>query len=137
MVGGKSYDVMVEELGATAVPAPQFSAPAIGVQSVAPLQSAVPSKPSPVGAAPSQPLTAPAIPSGIAGPGSVKAPIPGTVRSIAVSQGQAVRKGDVILILEAMKMENEICSEVDGTIVRVYVDCGVMVNTGDLLMDIA
>ena len=74
-------------------------------------------------------------PSGPTAESIVKAPMPGIILSVKVSPGQAVKKGQVLMILEAMKMENEICAATDGTIKSVYVKSGQSVNTGDLLVE--
>jgi len=66
----------------------------------------------------------------------VKAPIPGTILKIEVKEGDSVKKGDVILILEAMKMENEILAPVDGTVATINVETGASVNSGDVLATI-
>ncbi|AFK85961.1 MULTISPECIES: biotin/lipoyl-containing protein [Thermoanaerobacterium] len=65
---------------------------------------------------------------------SINAPMPGTILDVKISQGQTVRRGDVLLILEAMKMENEITSPYDGTIISINVSKGASVNTGDVLL---
>ncbi|SHJ76028.1 Biotin-requiring enzyme [Clostridium amylolyticum] len=67
----------------------------------------------------------------------IEAPMPGTILNVAVNPGQAVKKGDLLVILEAMKMENEIVSPVDGTITNVNVTKGQTVNPGDTLVVIA
>lgn len=72
-----------------------------------------------------------------AAPGVVVAPMPGTVLKVHVSPGDTVRVGDVLLMLEAMKMENEISSHVSGTVKAVYAKEGQSVNTGDTLMTIS
>ena len=115
-VNGQSYDVTVEESGAGPAPA-QYKAP------------------SPVVAAPvaAPPAPAPAT----AGASGVRAPMPGTVISFKVSQGQAVKRGDVLLILEAMKMENEIVAPADGTVKALCVAAGAAVKAGELLVDLA
>ena len=69
----------------------------------------------------------------ITGGEQVKSPMPGTIVKVVANEGSTVKKGDVILILEAMKMENEITSPVDGTIVEFAVAKGTTVNTGDVL----
>ncbi len=66
---------------------------------------------------------------------NVNSELPGTVTKINVSNGQRVKRGDVLLVIEAMKMANEIVSEVDGTVQRVAVTQGQSVNQGDLLVE--
>ena len=80
-------------------------------------------------------IKAPAAPAAAAPAGGEKitSPMPGTILSVNVSNGSAVKKGDVLMILEAMKMENEIMAPCDGTIASVNVTKGASVNTGDLL----
>ncbi|NLO13552.1 MAG: biotin/lipoyl-binding protein [Clostridiales bacterium] len=67
----------------------------------------------------------------------VKAPMPGAILSVAVKQGDLVKKGQVILILEAMKMENEILSPRDGMVASLAVQSGQSVETGSLLCTLA
>lgn len=67
----------------------------------------------------------------------VTAPMPGSMFNILVKEGQNVKKGDVVAILEAMKMENEIVAPVDGTISSISVEKGQNVNLGDLILKIA
>ena len=62
--------------------------------------------------------------------------MPGTINAVKVSNGQAVKKGDVLVILEAMKMENEIMAPCDGTVASVNVAQGATVNTGDVLVSL-
>lgn len=85
----------------------------------------------PVAAAPAQPAPVPAG-SGMA----VRAPLPGTVVAITVTNGQAVKKGDTVAVLEAMKMENNIAAECDGTVTTVCVNKGDTVQTGAVLLTI-
>lgn len=115
-VNGTAYDVAVEELGAGAVPAaaPVAAAPA-----------------APVAAAPA-PAAAPAA-GGAEGSVKVAAPMPGKILAIKANQGQAVKRGEVIMILEAMKMENEITAPEDGTIAGINVAVGDSVESGDTL----
>lgn len=110
-VNGTVYDVTVEENGA-GVSAPAVSAP----KAAAPKTVA--------------PKAAPA-----AGQGSVKvnAPMPGKILSVKASAGQAVKKGDVLLVLEAMKMENEIVAPQDGTVAGINVAAGDSVEAGAVL----
>ena len=100
-VNGVAYDVAVEEMGE-------------GAATSAPAPAAAPK--------PAAPKAAPAA----AGAGAVKinSPMPGNILSVKASAGQAVKKGDVLMILEAMKMENEICAPQDGTIASVQVAAG-------------
>lgn len=69
------------------------------------------------------------------GPVNVASELPGTVTKINVSNGQHVKRGDVLLVIEAMKMANDIVSEVDGTVQNVAVAAGQSVNQGDLLVE--
>lgn len=69
------------------------------------------------------------------GPQNVNSELPGTVTTINVSAGQHVKRGDVLLVIEAMKMANDIVSDVDGTVQRVAVSQGQSVNQGDLLVE--
>lgn len=88
------------------------------------------------GAAPvAAPAAAPAAPAAapVAGGEKVSAPMPGTILSVNVQNGSSVKKGDVLFILEAMKMENEIMAPCDGTIASVSVAKGAAVETGALL----
>ena len=113
-VNGTAYDVAVEELGAGAAPA------------AAPVAAPV--------AAPA-PAAAPAAPaaSGSAGSVIVASPMPGKILSVKASVGAAVKQGDVILVLEAMKMENEVVAPQDGTIASINVSAGDAVEAGDTL----
>ena len=72
-----------------------------------------------------------------AGGQSVAAPMPGTILAVNVKPGQAVKKGDVLIMLEAMKMENEIMAPVDGTVGAVNVTKGQSVQSGDVLLTLA
>ena len=86
-------------------------------------------------AAPAAPAAAPAAPVAAAPAGGekVSAPMPGTILSVNVQNGSAVKKGDVLFILEAMKMENEIMAPCDGTVASVSVTKGAAVESGSLL----
>lgn len=68
---------------------------------------------------------------------AVTAPMPGVVQKIFVAAGQTVQKGEVLLVLEAMKLENEIVAPQAGTVKAVYVSEGTTVNTGDSLVSLA
>ncbi len=81
-----------------------------------------------------------AAPAAKSGPGAgtpVKAPLPGVVTKILVNEGQAVKKGDTVLVLEAMKMENNITAEADGTVSGICVSAGDSVMEGTTLITIA
>lgn len=111
-VNGTVYDVTVEEKGSAAAPAAAAA-------------------PAPTPAA--KPAPAPAKPAGTAGSVEVTAPMPGKILDVKAAPGQAVKKGEVILLLEAMKMENEVVAPQDGTIASVNVNAGAMVESGDVL----
>ena len=113
-VNGNTYEVLVEEADASTPVT--YSAPA-----------------APVAA----PKAAPKAAAPVAG-GAVKvsAPMPGTILAVKVSAGQQVKKGDVICVLEAMKMENDIPAPCDGVVASVNTSKGATVNSGDLLATI-
>lgn len=67
---------------------------------------------------------------------AVRAPLPGTINAVNVTKGQAVKKGDTVVVLEAMKMENNIAAECDGTITAVHVSKGDSVREGAILVTI-
>ena len=124
-VNGTAYDVLVEDMGAAQAsyaPVAQPSAPAVAP--AAPVAAAP--QPAPVPAA--APAPAPA------GASVVEAPMPGKILKISVSVGASVSSGDVLLILEAMKMENEISAPAGGTVREIRAREGDSVNTGDVLV---
>ena len=106
-VNGVAYSVSVEETAAGAAPV-----------------------------APAAPAAAPkaAAPAGAAGAVTVKAPMPGNILDVKVAAGASVKAGDVLVILEAMKMENEIVAPQDGTVASINVHKGDTVNSGDTLV---
>ena len=106
-VNGTAYDVQVEELSGSEAPA-AAAAPA--------------------------PAAKPAAPAGAAGSVVVKAPMPGTVVNVVVSAGQAVKAGDDLVFIEAMKMETPVKAAQDGTIASVNVAKGEAVETGKVLI---
>lgn len=124
VVGGNEYEVGIEEITEGAAPQP----------AAAPRPAAAPAEPKPAPAAkPAQPQQA-APPQGGASEGTITAAMPGTITDVKVSQGDSVRRGDTVLILEAMKMENEIKSPVDGVVNSIEVTKGASVNAGMTLM---
>ena len=118
-VNGTTYEVMVEEAGEVAS-APVYTPAPVA----APAPVAVPAP-----AAAPAPKAAPTA----AGSTHVTAPMPGTILAVKVSAGQAVKKGDVVCVLEAMKMENDIPAPADGVIASINVQNGASVNAGDVL----
>ena len=118
-VEGKTYEMDVELIGANgAVAAPVAKA-------AAPVAAAPKAAPAPVSAKPAA-----------VGSGSVAAPMPGTILKVLKATGDSVKAGEVVLILEAMKMENEITAPVDGTIESLSLTEGSTVAGGDLLFDV-
>lgn len=90
-----------------------------------------------LGAQSSPQLQVQAAPTPIQGSGSISAPMPGTINDLRVNVGDSIKKGQVLLILEAMKMENEIMASCDGTIASINVSKGASVSAGDVLVTIA
>lgn len=128
-VNGQAYEVEVEEVAGGFAPAPVVPVAAAPAPAVAPV--AAPAQKAEVKAAPAPaPVAAPA------GGTQLKAPMPGTVIDFKATNGAAVKKGQTVLILEAMKMENEIVAPADGVITFVA-SKGASVNTDDLLAVIA
>ena len=116
---GKDYEVEVERGEAILVsvqdtPAPVVAAPV----AAAPVAAAL--------AAAAAPAAAP-----VAGGEPVTSPMPGVILKICVNQGQAVKNGDLVAVLEAMKMENEIFAPKDGTVAQVVAKPGAQLDTGD------
>ncbi len=83
-----------------------------------------------------KPTAAPAPKPASVGGKTISAPLPGTITSVSVKVGQSVKKGEVLVVLEAMKMANDIVSEWDGTVKNVLVQQGASVNVGDALVEI-
>ncbi|QGP91621.1 Biotin-requiring enzyme [Neomoorella glycerini] len=122
-VNGQRYEVTVEEKssgtgipGVIAVLAPALSSP-----------PASPVAPTPVTPPPAQ---------GPAGANTITAPMPGKVVAVKVKMGTPVKQGDVLIVLEAMKMENEIVAPGAGTVKEIYVSEGASVNVGEPLVAI-
>ena len=116
-VNGNTYDVIVEEADASGI----VSAP-VATPVSTPIAPAAPKAAAPKAA-----------PQGSAGANKVTAPMPGTILNVKVSAGQAVKKGDVISVLEAMKMENDIPAPCDGVIASINVQKGANVNANDVI----
>lgn len=124
-LNGKVYEVDVTEqdavvTGVTQVPV-MASAPVVAAPVAAP-----------VAAAPEAPASAPAASANVEGT-PVKAPMPGTILAVKKNAGDAVKAGDVIFVLEAMKMENDIVAPCDGTVKSINTPKGSSVKTDDVL----
>ena len=121
-VNGTAYEVEVEEVRAAGA-----AAPAAAPRAAAPAPAAAPALAAPA---------APAAPAKTAGAGeqSVDAPMPGKIIEVKASVGQAVKAGDTLLILEAMKMQNEIAAPADGTVKAINVSAGQSVKVRDSLV---
>ena len=102
-------------------------------EAVAPV-AAAPAAAAPVAAAPAAAPAAAAAPAVTGAGEAVTAPMPGTILKVNVSVGQAVKAGEVLCVLEAMKMENDITAPKDGTITQVVTAKGASVSTGDALV---
>lgn len=119
-VNGNSYEVEVEEVR-DGSPVAVTSAPAAPAPKAAPAAAPAPAPKAATAAVP-------------AGAATVVSPMPGTILSVNVKVGEAVKKGQVLCILEAMKMENEIMASGDGKVASVAVNAGESVNTGQVLI---
>ena len=127
VVNGEAFEVEVDELGGGVVSptvrsVPETRAPAAPPAPPAAVQPAAPARPAPA--------------SGDGKGYSVLSPLPGKVLRYAVAEGQRVKKGDLLLMIEAMKMENELFSSESGVVRRLYPAVGQNVETGERLMDI-
>ena len=126
-LNGRTYEVEVEAGKAMLLDEYEAYAPA----------PAAPAAPAPAAAAPAAAPTAPAASAVTAAGETVNAPMPGVVLRVEVTQGAAVKAGQVLLILEAMKMENEILAPRDGTVAQIVAQKGVSVDTGAPLIVLA
>ena len=113
-VNGNVYEIVLEEIDKADIKTP-----------AAPVAAPTPAAP----AAPVAPAAA--------GATTITAPMPGTILKVNVANGPAVKKGDVLMVLEAMKMENEIMAPADGTVSSVNVNAGASVEAGSVLCTLA
>lgn len=123
-VNGTPYDVTVDENGASAPAAAPVAAPAAPV--AAPAAPAAVAAPAPAAAPAAVPADAQ----------TVNAPMPGTILDVKVSVGDTVTSGQVLCVLEAMKMENDIVSPADAKIVAIHVNKGDSVESGTPLLSL-
>ncbi len=139
-INGKKYEVEVEKLeayksldrnGVAAPAAPVLPASAPVQRPAAPAPAPVAAAPAPAPASAAAPAPAAAAPAGAT---TVEAPMPGKILNIKVSEGQAVKFGEVVVIMEAMKMETEIVAPADGTVSKILVKAGDSVDTGAALV---
>ena len=129
-LNNRVYEVEVEQGEAMLIDEYELKAPAAAAPAAAP---------APVAAAPAAPAAAPAPApaAGLAAGEVVKSPMPGNVLKINVQQGQKVNEGEVLIVLEAMKMENDIVAPKSGTVAQLVVSKGTVVETGAPLLVIA
>ena len=132
-LNGKQYEVELERIDAYE-PMPRYgeapaAAPAPVAAPAAPAPAPAPAAPAP---APAAPAPAPAAPA--TGATTVEAPMPGKILNIKVSAGQAVKFGETVIVMEAMKMETEIVAPADGTVAQILVKAGDAVDTGAALV---
>ncbi len=125
VVNGSEYKVGIEELAEEITTQPMQAKAASAAK---PMQPPAPPKTQPKAQA-----AAPKVDSTSAG-GTIAAPMPGTVLQVAVGIGDKVIKGQTLLVLEAMKMENEIMAPADGVVQELNITKGVSVNAGDILV---
>ena len=135
-INGAEYKCAVEELegGKTQV---TVNGKVYGVETEAPAKPVAAPKAAPAAKSAAAPAAAPKAEAPKAAPAGgvqVKSPLPGSVIKVLVSEGQAVKKGDTLLTLESMKMENAIMAETDGTVKQIAVTPGQNVMQDDLLI---
>lgn len=131
-VNGSQYEVEVDELRDGSLPVSSVSVPAMPASVPAAASAAVQTQ---------APAAAPAAPAaekkaavnGSVGAVKITAPMPGTILKVVAHTGDKVKRGQVLVILEAMKMENEIVAPSDGIVATINVSGGTSVNAGDLL----
>ena len=127
-VNGNSYEVEVEEVGANKVTQRPVAPIAAAPKAAAPAPKAAPA---PVAPAPKEEKKEVVV---SAGQEVIEAPMPGNIWKIVAKEGDKVKAGDILLILEAMKMENEIVAPRDGVVSSINTTQGATVNTGDKLV---
>jgi len=145
-IQGKTYRIEIPDPGATPlqiiVDGQPFEVGIVGTEAAArPQKPAVPpqpaSEPPPLPHLPAVVASRPATPAGAVDDGAIIAPLPGTILSIAVNVGQRVEAGQVLCVLEAMKMKNPIRATHAGTVAEVAIETGQTVAYGDLLVRLA
>ena len=120
-LNGKNYEVDVTETDAVITSVTPVAAP-VAAPAAAPVAAPV-----------AAPAAAPAAPQAVGAGEKVSSPMPGNILAVNCSVGQAVKEGDVLFVLEAMKMENEIVAPVSGTVKQVLVTKGAVVETDAVL----
>lgn len=123
-VNGNTYEVEIEAADGDTAKAASASKPAAVPTASAPTPAPVAAPPPPVA------------PKATVGGNAIKSPMPGTITAVKVAVGDSVKKGDVVCILEAMKMENDIVAPNDGTVSGVHVSKGTSVDTGAPLISL-
>lgn len=143
-INGAQYDVTIDSIAGNIAKVEVNGIPfEVEMQGSSLVEEALPTQavaedaaPAPAAAAPAAAAPAPAPAAGPGAGAPVKAPLPGVVTKVLVSAGQAVKKGDTVLVLEAMKMENNITAETDGTVTGICVAAGDSVMEGTTLLTI-
>lgn len=141
-INGAQFDVTIDSIVGSKAKVEVNGIPfEVEMQGSSLVEEALPTVSTEAAAAPAAPAAAPAAPATAAksGPGAgapVKAPLPGVVTKILVKEGQGVKKGETVLVLEAMKMENNITAEADGTVTGICVSAGDSVMEGTTLITI-
>lgn len=120
-VNGNTYEVEVEELAAGATMSAPVAVVPVPPKAVAPASVPIPKAPESTGAE---------------GANKVVAPMPGKIVDVKVKVGQSIKEGDLVAILEAMKMENEIFATASGTVTSINVSAGSMVEANDVIITI-